>query len=274
MRAASLFRAALRSLLGKRPIDAAKWARHVSSAPSFLFVTEARDARRRRVIRLSPVTRRDRVRRFPARDALSRPPTPAQRPRVNRTGRAVSVWHAYRGDEERALHEVLRDYERIAGVEVDVLAVPYEAYGAKLAAAVPRGHGPDVFIEAHERLGPYLRDLLVAPAGDAFPDEDLTRFDATSIEAVTKAGIRYGVPLASKCLALYVNDRLVPREIAELEAAVRARGLAARRLPARLRGDVGVFPRAVPARLRGSDARRARATLPLPSRLRRARSPS
>src|SRR5687767_4639377 len=54
----------------------------------------------------------------------------------------VSVWHAYRGDEERALHEVLGEYERFAGAEVDVLAVPFEAYGAKLAAAVPRNHGP------------------------------------------------------------------------------------------------------------------------------------
>jgi arabinogalactan oligomer/maltooligosaccharide transport system permease protein len=129
----------------------------------------------------------------------------------------VSVWHAYRGDEERALHDVLRAYEQRAGAEVEVLAVPYEAYGAKLAAAVPRGHGPDIFIEAHERLGPYVRDLLVAPAGDAFPEEDLSRYDGTSIDAVSKEGVRYGVPLASKCLALYVSERLVPEDIAELE---------------------------------------------------------
>jgi len=129
----------------------------------------------------------------------------------------LSVWHAYRGDEERALHQVLREYEQLGGAEVEVLALPFEAYGAKLAAAVPRGHGPDIFIEAHERLGPYVRDLLVAPAGDAFPEEDLSRYDGTSIDAVSKDGVRYGVPLASKCLALYVNDRLVPGEIADLE---------------------------------------------------------
>jgi arabinogalactan oligomer / maltooligosaccharide transport system permease protein len=143
----------------------------------------------------------------------------------------LGIWHAYRGDEERALHDVLREYERLAGADIDVLAVPYEAYGAKLAAAVPRGHGPDVFIEAHERLGPYLRDLLVAAAGDAFPDEDVARYDATSVEAVTREGVRYGVPLASKCLALYVNNRLVPDEIADLERLLTLHGLPANAYP-------------------------------------------
>jgi arabinogalactan oligomer/maltooligosaccharide transport system permease protein len=129
----------------------------------------------------------------------------------------VSLWHAYRGDEERALLDVIRAYSQRTGVAIDVLAVPYEAYGAKIAAAVPRGHGPDVFIEAHERLGPYLRDLLVAPVGDALPDEDVPLYEAVTIEALEQRGVRYGVPLASKCLALYVNADLAPSEIGDLE---------------------------------------------------------
>ncbi|HMI85529.1 MAG TPA: extracellular solute-binding protein [Polyangiaceae bacterium] len=143
----------------------------------------------------------------------------------------VSLWHAYRGDEEIALHQVVREYTRVSGAEVEVLAVPFEAYGAKLGAAVPRGHGPDVFIEAHERLGPYVRDALVAPAGDAFPAEDADRYDATSVAAVSQGGLRYGVPLASKCLALYVNDRLVPGEIADLEELLALPGLPAGAYP-------------------------------------------
>jgi maltose-binding protein MalE len=86
----------------------------------------------------------------------------------------------------------VREFERISGAEVEVLAVPYEAYGAKLAAAVPRGHGPDVFIEAHERLGPYVRDAIAAPAGDAFPG-DVPLYDATW-STPFQGGIRYGVP--------------------------------------------------------------------------------
>lgn len=146
-------------------------------------------------------------------------------------GAHVSLWHAYRGDEETALHLALREYTRVSGTEVEVLAVPFEAYSAKLASAVPRGHGPDVFIEAHERLGPYVRDALVAPAGDAFPEGDLGRYDAISVEAVSKSGVRYGVPLASKCLALYVNDRIVPGEISDLEELLAVPGLPAGAYP-------------------------------------------
>jgi maltose-binding protein MalE len=131
--------------------------------------------------------------------------------------RAVSVWHAYRGDEERALGELARRYEAERGVRVDLLAIPFEAYTSKLAAAVPHAHGPDVFIEAHERLGVYMKSSLVTPVGDAFPDEDVALFDATSVRAVTVNGVRFGVPLANKCLALYVNEALLPQTPASIE---------------------------------------------------------
>ena len=77
------------------------------------------------------------------------------------------LWHSYRGDEERALAGVVRTFEeRHPGVTVEVLAIPFEAYAAKLTAAVPRAHGPDLFIQAHQWIGPYLDERLVAPIGD------------------------------------------------------------------------------------------------------------
>ena len=133
----------------------------------------------------------------------------------------VVVWHAYRGDEETALLEVARDYEtRHPETSIELLAIPFEAYASKLSSAVPRAHGPDVFIEAHERLGSYLREQIVAPAGDAFPDADVADFDAVSVQAVSAGGVRYAVPLSTKCLALFVNDALVPTTPSTIEALV------------------------------------------------------
>jgi arabinogalactan oligomer/maltooligosaccharide transport system permease protein len=132
---------------------------------------------------------------------------------------SVVLWHSYRGDEERALEQVARTYEREhPGVSIDVLAVPFEAYAAKLEAAIPRAHGPDVFIQAHQWIGPYLDEHLVAPVGDALPEEDLAGFDPSSIRAVTWQGLRYAVPLANKSLALYVNEALLPTSPASIEA--------------------------------------------------------
>ena len=122
---------------------------------------------------------------------------------------SIVLWHAYRGSEETALDMLAKRYENEHGIRVELLALPFDAYGAKLEAAVPHAHGPDLFIEAHERLGSYLKTNLVAPIGDALPDEDVARYDATAVEAVTSGGTRYAVPLASKCLALYINESLL-----------------------------------------------------------------
>jgi arabinogalactan oligomer/maltooligosaccharide transport system permease protein len=137
--------------------------------------------------------------------------------RPSRAEETVVLWHAYRGDEEKALLAVVRSFESThAGVTVDVLAVPYEAYAAKLQAAVPRAHGPDLFIEAHQGIGSYLAEDLIAPIGDGFPEADIPGFDRGATEAVTWQGVRYAVPLANKCVALYVNEALIPRAPASL----------------------------------------------------------
>src|SRR5579859_7627968 len=124
----------------------------------------------------------------------------------------IVLWHSYRGGEERAIEQLAQTYETLhPGLSIEVLAVPFEAYGSKLEAAIPRAHGPDVFIQAHQWLGPYTDEHLVAPIGDALPDEDLSAFDPASLVAVTWEGVRYAVPLADKCLALFVNDALLPQ---------------------------------------------------------------
>nr|HMR09285.1 sugar ABC transporter permease [Polyangiaceae bacterium] len=65
----------------------------------------------------------------------------------------LELWHAYRGDEKSALEQVLARFTKQTGIAVDVLQVPHDAYPSKLSAAAPRGHGPHVFVDSHERLG-------------------------------------------------------------------------------------------------------------------------
>lgn len=135
--------------------------------------------------------------------------------------RGVVVWHPYRGGEEAALKKVAAKLGDDRHIKVTLLAVPYEAYLSKLEAAIPRGNGPDVFIGPHNRLGEYLLHRLVAPAGDAFPDQDVALYEPATVTAVTHENTRYAVPLASKCVALYYNTQLLsspPRTVEELIA--------------------------------------------------------
>lgn len=138
--------------------------------------------------------------------------------------RGIVVWHPYRGAEQKALETVAQTFAEAHHVQVTLLAVPYDAYAAKLEAAIPRDNGPDVFVSPHERLGSYLSNHLVAPAGDAFPEGDVARYVPSTVDAVTDQGTRYAVPLASKCAALYINTKLLAEPPATLDQLARMKG--------------------------------------------------
>ncbi|MGZ3474996.1 MAG: extracellular solute-binding protein [Polyangiales bacterium] len=129
----------------------------------------------------------------------------------------VVLWHAYRGAEQEALDRVIETFRAAhPGDTVEVLALPFDAYASKLEAAIPHGHGPDVFLDAHERLGDYRDRNLVAPV-----DFDPSAFDDTAVAAITLDGKRYAIPLALKCLALYLRgDKPAPSSL----DALRLRG--------------------------------------------------
>lgn len=126
----------------------------------------------------------------------------------------LRVWHAYRGAEEQALEQILAGFEG----EVDVLAVPYDAFAAKLESSIPLGEGPDIYIDAHERLGNFRERDIVAPLPFAV---DRGAYTANAIAAVEHEGQLWGLPLSQKCLALYINTDLVatvPRSLEEIAA--------------------------------------------------------
>jgi arabinogalactan oligomer/maltooligosaccharide transport system permease protein len=123
----------------------------------------------------------------------------------------IRLWHGYRGDEEKALEAILATWK---GSSVETLAVPYDAYLTKLAAAIPVGEGPDVYIDSHERLGELRARKIVGPAGDAL---EPGVFSAPALDAVTLDGVPWAVPLSQKCLALYINTDLAKDAVEYLE---------------------------------------------------------
>ena len=124
----------------------------------------------------------------------------------------IRLWHAYRGEEQKALEEIVASFD---GGPVELLALPHDAFAAKLQSAVPLGAGPDLFIDAHERLGDYRARSVVAPAGDALERE---AFTAEALAAVELGGEPYGVPLSLKCPSLYINNDLAPDDPPDVEA--------------------------------------------------------
>src|SRR5258706_12306671 len=88
----------------------------------------------------------------------SQAPAPAPAPAE------ITLWHSYNGREREALSAALAAFELSGpGFKVNVSAVPYDALVDKLGAAIPRGHGPDVFIFAHDRIGGWAEAGIVQP---------------------------------------------------------------------------------------------------------------
>jgi len=126
---------------------------------------------------------------------------------------ALTVWHAYRGEEKAAFEKVVADYNAShPNVVVSTLAVPYDAFADKITAAVPRGKGPDVFIYAQDRLGGWIEAGNTVEPIDFYVDQATrARFLPTTLEAMTYQGTLYGLPLNFKVIALIYNKKLLPK---------------------------------------------------------------
>ncbi len=132
----------------------------------------------------------------------------------------LKLWHAYRGGEEQALEQAVAQFTKTTGTEVELLAVPYDAFSSKITSAIPHEAGPDVFIFAHERLRQFHRMKVIAPSTALI---DRSAYIKSSVDALELDGEWYGYPLSLKCLALYYNTELVtaaPATTAELTAAL------------------------------------------------------
>ncbi|MDH5493422.1 MAG: extracellular solute-binding protein, partial [Myxococcales bacterium] len=138
----------------------------------------------------------------------------------------LQLWHAYAEEsaEEEGLREAVRAFSREhPSVQVELLANAFGAYASKLESAIPTGQGPDLFIDAHERISNYVEMGLVVPPQGI----DIEGFEPRTLSSLRLASpegeeILYGLPLSMKCAALYLNTALLPGSIESLEGLLEA----------------------------------------------------
>ncbi|MCI0672764.1 MAG: extracellular solute-binding protein [Myxococcaceae bacterium] len=136
-------------------------------------------------------------------------------PALGAEAKKLVVWHAYRAEEKAAFEKVVAAFNQqnaAKGLQVESLAVPYDAFADKISAAVPRGKGPDVFIYAQDRLGGWIEaGNTVEPIDFFLDDATKSRFLPTTMEAMVYRGTTYGLPLNYKVLAMIFNKKLVAK---------------------------------------------------------------
>jgi arabinogalactan oligomer/maltooligosaccharide transport system permease protein len=136
------------------------------------------------------------------------------------------VWHAYAGAEQSALESAVHQFnDRQSALAVEAVSVPYGSMADKLQTAIPRGHGPDAFIFAHDLTGQWTQLGLLAPLdGQPAIRDVLPELWPQTVKPLGDGQAQWGVPLSFKSLALFYRTDLVstpPRTSDELLALCR-----------------------------------------------------
>ncbi len=97
-------------------------------------------------------------------------------------------------------------YQEKSGVEIELVEKAVDDIGPDFVAQVPTGEGPDMIISAHDGLGEWVKNGVVAPIelGDKVED-----FAPVASAAMAYDGKYYGVPLALENVALVRNNALL-----------------------------------------------------------------
>ena len=122
----------------------------------------------------------------------------------------IVLWHAYRGDERKALEQVVNTFNAThSNIEVKLLAVPFDAFPDKITNAIPQGKGPDIFIFAHDRIGNWAESKVITPVDFWAGDDVLQRFMPQTIKPLVYRRKLYGLPMAFKSTVLFYNKDLI-----------------------------------------------------------------
>lgn len=137
--------------------------------------------------------------------------------------RTVTIWHSYRGAEHKALEALVRAFnvreqQRATAfrgyhpARVRLLQISFDNLPNKITNAVPRGHGPDLFVFAHDRLGDWVSKKLVEPIGFWVDGRKADRFLPKTLGAFSLGKRLYGLPLTYKSVALFYHEDLIGRK--------------------------------------------------------------
>lgn len=117
---------------------------------------------------------------------------------------SLTIWV----DETRIndFDDVIATFETDRSVKVEVVQKASGDIRKEFVQQVPTGEGPDVIIGAHDWLGEFVTNGVVAPVelGDK-----AAGFSTSSVQAFAYNGTNYGVPYAVESIALIRNNAIV-----------------------------------------------------------------
>lgn len=116
---------------------------------------------------------------------------------------SLTVW--VDSNREAAVKDAAANYTEATGNSVDVVVKEFGDIQQEFQTQVPTGEGPDITVGAHDWLGQFYSNGVVAPVelGDSAAD-----YSTVAVEAFTYEGQVYGLPYAIENIAIIRNTAL------------------------------------------------------------------
>lgn len=136
---------------------------------------------------------------------------------------ALTIW--VDADRKPAFEIAAKEYEKATGHKVELVVKENDQIRSEFAAQVPTGKGPDITFGAHDWLGEFVTNGIVAPVelGDKAKE-----FSDVALKGFTYENKTYGVPYAVENLAIIRNADLAkeptPAKFDDMIAAGKATG--------------------------------------------------
>ena len=143
-------------------------------------------------------------------------------PSASKAGGTLTVWV----DDTRgpAVRAAATRFEKETGATVRLVQKNFDDIRPDFLAQVPTGKGPDLTVGAHDWLGEFIANGVVAPVELG---NKATTFEDVALKAFTYNGQVYGLPYAIENVALIRNAALtttVPKTFDEMIAAGKKAG--------------------------------------------------
>lgn len=119
----------------------------------------------------------------------------------------ITYWQYDYATRVDAMNQLIEQFEA-ANPDIDVVqeTFPYDAYQARIAAALAAGEGPDVMQLYYGWLPGYVRAGYVEPLPEQYFDAATIESEfAPVVQAAKLDGVYYGLPTAVRSLALFYN---------------------------------------------------------------------
>lgn len=149
--------------------------------------------------------------------SMAQDPTATPKPLGSEEGK-LTIWV----NAERApiLEAAAKDFSAKYGVEIRITTMGFGDVRNNFQLAGPAGEGPDILLGAHDWIGGFYANGLVAPID--LSDEIKGKFDPVALKAFTYNGELVGLPYQVEAIAMYYNTDLVPTAPATWDEAVAA----------------------------------------------------